>query len=135
MAESSRIKRTLRASHVVKIWFWDGQREYVGEAVEISPERATALLKLSQFGEATVIPTRKVVEGLLRHLDQRAVEFKCISGILEAVVKAKLTLVQQDFENPRRLLVEAEFRSPSEHHQKILKRLGEILQPGGPLGS
>jgi hypothetical protein len=135
MAESSRIKRTLRASHVVKIWFWDGQREYQGEAVELSPEGATALLRMSQFGNATVIPTRKVVEGLVRHLEQRAVEFKCTSGILEVMVKATLTLVQQDFESPRRLLVEARFLAPSEANQKILRRLGEILKPGGPLGS
>jgi len=131
MTDSSRIKRTLKASHVVKIWFWDGVREYLGEAVELTPERTTGLLKMAQFGAGTIVPTKKVVDGLIRHLTQRPVEFKCTSGILEATVKAKITLVQPDFENPRRLLVEAEFLSPSEHNQKLLRRLGEILKPGG----
>jgi len=132
MTDSSRFKRTLKASHVVKIWFWDGQREYLGEAVEISTERATGLLKMAQFGNSTVIPTKKVMDGLVRHLGGRVVEFKCTSGILEAAVKAKITLVQPDFENPRRLLIEADFQSPSEHNQRLLTRMAEILKPAGP---
>ena len=72
------------------------------------------------------------MDGLIRHLSQKAVEWKCTSGILESAVKAKITLVQPDFENPRRLLVEAEFLSPSEHHVKILARMAEILKPSGP---
>ena len=132
MTDSSRIKRTLKASHVVKLWFWDGQREYQGEAVEISAARAVGLLKMAQFGNATVIPTRKVMDGLIKHLSGRVVEFKCTSGILEAAVKGKITLVQPDFENPRRLLIEAEFQSPSEHNQKVLARMAEILKPAGP---
>lgn len=132
MTDSSRIKRTLKASHVVKIWFWDGQREYLGEAVEVSAERATGLLRMAQFGNATVIPTKKVMDGLVKHLSGRVVEFKFTSGILEAAVKAKITLVQPDFENPRRLLVEAEIQSPSEHNRKLLTRMAEILKPAGP---
>jgi hypothetical protein len=132
MTDSSRIKRTLKASHVVKVWFWDGEREYQGEAVELSPAGSTALLKMAQFGNSTVIPTRKVVDGLIKHLTQKVVEWKCTSGIMESAVKAKITLVQPDFENPRRLLVEAEFQSASEHNQKILSRMGEILRQAGP---
>jgi len=132
MTDSSRIKRTLKASHVVKLWFWDGQREYLGEAVEISAARTTGLLKMAQFGAATVIPTRKVMDGLVKHLGGRVVELKCTSGILEATLKGTITLVQPDFENPRRLLIEAEFQSPSEHNQKVLARMAEILKPAGP---
>ena len=132
MTDTSRIKRTLRASHVVKIWFWDGEREYEGEAVELSAHGATALLKMAQFGNATVIPTKKVLDGLIRHLSQKAVEFKCMSGILEVTVKAKIKLVQPDFERPRRLLVEAEFQSPSEQNRKLILRMSEILKPAGP---
>jgi hypothetical protein len=133
VADTSKIRKSLKASHVVKIWFWDGEREYQGEAVEISPERATGLLRMSQFGNSTVLPTRKVVDGLVRHLTRKVVEFKCTSGILEAVVRAKIALVQPDFENPRRLLVEAEIQSPSEQNQKILRRMAEILKQAGPL--
>ncbi len=132
MTDSSRFKRTLKASHVVKIWFWDGQREYLGEAVEISAERMTGLLKMAQFGNATVIPTKKVMDGLVKHLSERMVEFKFTSGILEAAVKGKITLAQPDFENPRRLLIEADFQSPSEHNQKLMARMAEILKPAGP---
>ena len=128
MVDTSRIRKSLKASHVVKIWFWDGVREYLGEAVELSAERATALLKMSQFGNSTVIPTRKLMEGLIKHLTKRVVEFKCTSGILEAAVRAKINLVQCDFENPRRLLLEAEIQSPSEHSQKVLRRMAEILK-------
>lgn len=126
---TSRIKRTLKASHVVKIWFWDGVREYLGEAVEISPDRVAGLLKMSQFGAATLVPEKKVVDGLVKHLTNRPVEFRCTGGLLEVSVKATITLLQRDFENPRRLLVEAAFLAPSEHNQKLLKRLGEILKP------
>ena len=132
MSDSSRIKRTLKASHVVKVWFWDGEREYEGEAVELSPQGSTALLKMLQFGAGTVIPTRKVVDGLIKHLTQKTVDWKCTSGILEIAVKAKITLVQPDFENPRRLLVESQFLSLSEHSLKILARMAEILRPAGP---
>ena len=132
MSDTSKIKKTLRASHVVKVWFWDGEREYEGEAVELSPAGATALLKMAQFGNATVIPTKKVMDGLIKHLNQKTVEFKCMSGIMEVTVKAKVSLVQPDFENPRRLLVEAEFQPPSEQNRKILARLAEILKQTGP---
>lgn len=132
MTDSSRIKKTLRASHVVKIWFWDGEREYQGEAVELSTERATALLKMAQLGNATVIPTKKLMEGLIKHLTGKIVEFKCTSGILEASVKAKIALVHPDFENPRRLLLEAEFQSASDHNRKVLNRMAEILKQTGP---
>jgi hypothetical protein len=132
MTDSSRIKRTLKASHVVRVWFWDGEREYEGEAVELSPSGSTALLKMAQFGNATVIPTRKVVDGLVKHLTQKTVDWKCMSGIMESAVRAKITLVQPDFENPRRLLVEAEFQSASEQNRKILTRMGEILKQTGP---
>ena len=132
MADTSRIKKTLKASHVVKIRFWDGEREYLGEAVELSAGRATGLLKMAQFGDATVLPTRRVMDGLIKHLTRRTVEFKCSSGILEVTVKAKIVLVQPDFENARRLLVEAEFQPPSEQNLKILSRLEEILKKAGP---
>jgi len=132
MTDSSRIKRTLKASHVVKIWFWDGLREYQGEAVEISPEGTTGLLKMAQFGNSTVVPTKKLLDGLVKHLSQRSVEFKCTSGILEASVKARITLVQPDFENPRRLLIEAEFQATSELNRKVLARMAEILSHAGP---
>ena len=132
MSDTSKIKKTLKASHVVKVWFWDGEREYEGEAVELSPGRATALLKMAQFGNATVLPTKKVMDGLIKHLNQKTVEFKCMSGIMEVTVKAKVSLAQPDFENPRRLLIEAEFQSPSEHNQKVLARMAEILKQAGP---
>ena len=132
MADTSKIKKTLKASHVVKVWFWDGEREYEGEAVDLSPAGATALLKMAQFGNATVLPTKKVMDGLVKHLSQKTVEWKCTSGIMESTVKAKITLVHPDFENPRRLLVEAAFQSPSEHNQKVLARMAEILKQAGP---
>ena len=132
MADTSKIRKTLKASHVVKIWFWDGEREYLGEAVELSPDRATGLLKMSQFGNSTVIPTRKVVDGLIKHLVKKAVEFKVTSGILEAAVRARIVSLQVDFENSRRLLLEAEILSPSEHNQKVLRRMAEILNTSGP---
>ena len=132
MADTSKIRKTLKASHVVKIWFWDGEREYLGEAVELSSDRATGLLKMSQFGNSTVIPTRKVVDGLIKHLVKKTVEFKVTSGILEAAVRARIVSLQVDFENSRRLLLEAEILSPSEHNQKVLRRMAEILNPSGP---
>ena len=38
MADSSRIRKSIKASRAVKVWFWDTVREYTGEAVELTPE-------------------------------------------------------------------------------------------------
>jgi hypothetical protein len=124
---SSRIKKTLAASHRVQFWFWDGEREYEGEAIELSTERVTAFLKVHQTGDATVVPTRKLVEGMAKTLGRRTVELKLTSGTVEAAVKARITDVQPDFENPRRLLLEAEFEAPSAGTRAILGRLAQVL--------
>ncbi len=113
----------------VKVWFWDGQREYSGEAVDLSPQRLTAFLRMSQFGDATVVPARAIMEGLSRHLTGRTVDLKVSSGPIEADVKARIAGVNPDFENPRRLLLEAEFQSPPERTQSVLARLARTLPP------
>jgi hypothetical protein len=128
MGESSRIRKALQQSRAVRIWFWDGQREYLGEALELNVAAVTGFLKMSQFGEATVLPTPRVMEGLTKHLTGRAVEMKLSSGGLEADVKAKITGVQTDFENRRRMLVLAEFVSVSDRNRPILERLAGQLR-------
>jgi len=127
MGESSRIRKSLRQSRSVRIWFWDGQREYQGEALELNPAAVTGFLKMSQFGEGTVIPTRKVVDGLIKHLTQRAVEMKLSSEGLQVDLKARITSVQTDFENPRRLLLMAEFPGVPDRAAPILARLASQL--------
>jgi hypothetical protein len=124
---SSRIKKTLAAGHRVQVWFWDGERECEGEAIELSPERMTAFLKIHQTGDATVVPTRKIVEGMTKTLGQRTVELKIASGTMEAAVKGRITDLQPDFEQPRRLLLAAEFQAPSAGNRAILGRLSEVL--------
>jgi hypothetical protein len=111
----------------VKVWFWDGQREYTGEAVAVSGERMTAFLRMSESGHATVIPTPVIVQGLIKHLTNRIVEFKMTSGSLEADVKGRISSLNADFENPRRLLLEAEFQPSSERTAAVLLRLAKLL--------
>lgn len=113
----------------VQVWFWDGQREYTGEAVELSADRVTALLKVSQFGDATVIPTQRLVEGLVKHLSQKVVEMKVAGEGMEATSKALITDVQPDFESPRRLLLQAAFQSPSERSASVLAKLAARVRP------
>src|SRR5262245_27075237 len=76
----SKIKKSIIHSKKVKVWFWDTVREYTGEAVLMTPTDLTALLKMGGTGMTTVIPNRAVMDGLIKHLTGRVVEFK-VSGM------------------------------------------------------
>ncbi len=127
MADSSRIRKSIRASRAVKVWFWDTVREYTGEAVELTPERLTALLKMGGTGMATVIPNKNIMAGLIKHLSGRVVQMKISGMTLEVPCKATITEVQPDFENPRRLLLFATLTGVSEKSLRILDTLGRNL--------
>ena len=126
---STKIKKALVSSKRVKIWFWDTVREYTGEAVSLNATDLTALLKMGGTGMATVIPSPSVMEGLIKHLTRRVVEFKISGMSLEVQLKGTITEVQRDFENAKRLLLIAKLQSTSDRNQMILKRLGENLRP------
>lgn len=125
----SRIKKSIIHSKKVKVWFWDTVREYTGEAVSLTATDLTALLKMGGTGMATVLPTPAVMEGLIKHLTRRVVEFKVSGMSLEVNLKGTITEVQKDFENPKRLLLIAKFQPTSERNQAILARLGQNLIP------
>lgn len=126
--DASSIRRTIKRERAVNVWFWDGEREYTGEAVALTSSQLTALLKMSQLGDATLVPTHAIVAGLGRHLKSRAVDIKVSCQGLEATVKGKVTLLQVDFENNRRLLLEAAFYPSSERNQAILDKLGRFVE-------
>jgi len=111
----------------VKVWFWDTVREYTGEAVSLTATDLTALLKMGGTGMATVIPSQAVMDGLIKHLSRRVVEFKVSGMSLEVNLKGTITEVQKDFENPKRLLLIAKFQPTSKKNQMILNRLGQNL--------
>lgn len=123
----SRIKKSIASSKRVKVWFWDTVREYTGEAVSLTSTDLTALLRMGGSGMATVIPSQSVMDGLIRHLTKRVVEFKISGMSMEVMLKGTITEVQKDFENPRRLLLIAKLQSTSEKNQLILNRLGQNL--------
>lgn len=125
------MRRRLKRQRTVKVWLWDGEREYEGEAVALAPKGLTALLKMSQFGDATVIPTSKVIEGIQKHLSKRTVEFKLSCQNIEATVKGSITMLQADFEDARRLLIEAEFTGISERNLESVERLSRFLESKG----
>lgn len=125
----SRIKKSIASSRKVKVWFWDTVREYTGEAVSLTATDLTALLRMGGSGMATVIPSQAVMDGLIKHLTKRVVEFKISGMSLEVMLKGTITEVQKDFENPRRLLLISKFQSTSEKNQMILSRLGQNLKP------
>lgn len=124
---SSKIKKSIIASKRVKVWFWDTVREYTGEAVSLTPTDLTALLKMGGTGMATVIPSQSVMDGLIKHLSRRVVEFRISGMSLEVNLKGTITEVQKDFENPKRLLLIAKLQPSSEKNQMILERLGQNL--------
>ena len=131
-SESSRIrttklKQSIVRSRKVKVWFWDTVREYTGEAVSLTHSNLTALLKMGGTGMATVIPSRAVMDGLMKHLTGRVVEFKVSGMALEVNLKGTISEVQKDFENPKRLLVIAKFQQTSERNQMVLHRMGQDL--------
>jgi hypothetical protein len=67
------------------------------------------------------------MEGLIKHLSRRVVEFRVSGMSLEVNLKGTINEVQKDFENPRRLLLIAKFQPTSEKNQMILNRLGQNL--------
>jgi hypothetical protein len=124
---STKVKKSLLASKRVKVWFWDTVREYTGEAVSLSSTDLTALLKMGGTGMATVIPSQSVMEGLIKHLTRRVVEFRISGMSLEVNLKGTIHEVQKDFENPKRLLLIARFQATSDKNQMMLRRLGQYL--------
>jgi hypothetical protein len=124
---STKIKKSILASKKVKVWFWDTVREYTGEAVSLSATELTALLKLGGTGMATVIPSPSVMEGLIRHLTRRVVEFRIVGMGLEVNLKGTIREVQRDFENAKRLLLVATLQASSDRNQLMLHRLGKNL--------
>ena len=123
----SKIKKSILSAKRVKVWFWDTVREYTGEAVSLSATDLTALLKMGGTGMATVIPSQSVMDGLVKHLTRRIVEFKVSGMSLEVNLKGTITEVQKDFENPKRLLLIAKLQATNEKSQMILNRLGQNL--------
>jgi len=95
--------------------------------VSVSATDLTALLKMGGTGMATVIPSQSVMDGLVKHVTRRVVEFKVTGMSLEVNLKGTINEVQKDFENPKRLLVIAKFQPTSERNQMILNRLGQNL--------
>jgi len=126
----SKIKKSIIASKKVKVWFWDTQNEYTGEAVALSDTDLTALLKMGGGAATTMVPSNVIMDGLIRHLTGRIVEFKVTGMGHEVVLKGKIKEIQKDFENPRRLLLIAALSTTSEKNQLILKRLGAGLPTG-----
>jgi len=126
----SKIKKSIIASKKVKVWFWDTQNEYTGEAVALSDTDLTALLKMGGGAATTMVPSNAIMDGLIRHLTGRIVEFKVTGMGQEVVLKGTIKEIQKDFENPRRLLLIAALSTTSEKNQLILKRLGAGLPTG-----
>jgi hypothetical protein len=84
-------------------------------------------------GMGTVIPSKAVMTGLMKHLTGRVVEFRISGQTMEVGLKGTITEVQQDFENARRLLLIAKLNATSERNRDILNHLGKILAtPGAP---
>jgi len=125
----SKIKKSIIRAKRVKVWFWDSVREYTGEAVSLNATDMTALLKMGGTGMATVIPSQAVMDGLVKHLTRRIVEFKISGMSLEVNLKGTINEVQKDFENPKRLLLIAKLQSTNEKNQMILNRLGQNIAP------
>ena len=124
---STKVRKVIASSKRVKVWFWDTVREYTGEAVSLTATDLTALLKMGGTGMATVIPSQAVMDGLIKHLTRRVVEFRISGMSLEVNLRGTISEVQKDFENPKRLLLIAKLQSTNEKNQMILNRLGQNL--------
>ena len=124
---TTKVRKVIASAKRVKVWFWDTVREYTGEAVALTHSDLTALLKMGGTGMATVIPSKAVMDGLMKHLTGRMVEFKVSGMSLEVNLKGTISEVQKDFENPKRLLVLAKFQPTSERNQMMLHRMGQNL--------
>jgi len=125
----SKIKKSIIIGKKVKVWFWDTQREYTGEAVALTSTDLTALLKIGGGAATTMVPSNAIMEGLIKHLTGRVVEFKISGQALEVALKGTIKEIQKDFENPRRLLLIAAFQGTSEQNQRMLNKLGSGLPP------
>jgi len=126
----SKIKKSIIISKRVKVWFWDTQNEYTGEAVALTSTDLTALIKIGGGATTTMIPAKAMMDGLIRHLTGRTVEFKITGQGLEAALKGSVSEIKKDFENPRRMLLIAKFQNASEKNGLILNKLGSGLPTG-----
>jgi len=125
----SKVKKSIIGSRKVKVWFWDTQREYGGEAVALTATDLTALVKVGSGAVTTMVPAKAVLEGMIKHLTGRVVEFKISGQGFEVALKGTVREVQRDFENPRRLLLIASLAATAEKNQLILNKLCSGLQP------
>ena len=124
-----RMKDTIRRSRRLQVWFWDGERQYVGEATALSPGALTAFLKMSRQGDVTLLPTASMMDTLNKTLVGRLVEFKVSNPQIEASVKGKMIAARRDGENVRRVMIDVLLERSSEENEKNLARLRELFQP------
>ena len=123
-----RVKETLRRAKEVRIWFWDGQREYNGTAQDISATGFAASFLVTDASKQRSIALRPtLVEILVHQLTTKPLEFR-ITGMGEELhIKGQVINVDQSHENPDWLLVSGELSPSRETDRATLTRMGESI--------
>ncbi|MHC4606209.1 MAG: hypothetical protein ACYTAF_04675 [Planctomycetota bacterium] len=125
MGEITDIKDRLKKRKEVKIWFWDGIRQYEGVAAKLSEEFLAGDLRITEEGDATVIPGHALMQGLMKHLANRVVTMKLTSSTLEVSVKAKITAIGPMEGDNRRASIIAEFEDVDDGAKSALRRMAQ----------
>ena len=123
MGEMTKIRERLKRAKEIKIWFWDGMREYEGIATRLTTESVDGYLKISELGDQTVIPGPAMLEGIIRHLTNRDVDMKLTGQNMEVQLKATVIAVARHTTDERRATLSAAFKSPNEKQTGMLQRL------------
>ena len=127
MGEMTDLRERLRKRREIKIWFWEGGREYSGVALKLDDREVEGYLKISPDGVSTNIPGAALLDGLAKHFDGRTIQMKIHGQGMETDVRAKIRGIGPHQDNPRRAFIMAEFIDPPQRAGEILLRLGKAI--------
>lgn len=127
MGEMTRIRERLKRGRQVQIWFWDGMREYKGVAERLDGTSVNGFLKVSDFGDETLVPGVSIVDRILKHLSDRTVDMKLNGHGMEVSVRANVSQIGRSKKDPRRVDMTAGFIEPKDQVRDKLVKLGQLM--------
>jgi len=127
MGELTEMRNRLKRGRQIRIWFWDGVREYKGKATRLDGSSLDAFLKVADFGEQTLLPGISVLDRLSKFFKDKTIDMKITGLGTEVNVRAKVTQIGSSKDNKRRIDLVAEFVSPKDRDKDVLLKMGQTI--------
>lgn len=122
-----RVRETLRRAKEVRIWFWDGQREYNGTAQEISATGFAGSFLATDPSQKAVHLSVTMLQLVSRQITSRPMEFRIQAMGSELNVKGQVINVDRSQQNPDWLLISGELTPGRDSDRATLNRFGESI--------